>query len=75
MQQQINGPNQLQGTVCEIQQMKRYTQAQLHCRACIVCGGHDGGLVPAGHVRTEVRPGQGLVWAVVACGWHREVAG
>jgi hypothetical protein len=45
----------------------RYTPAQLHSRACIVCGRSDGELLPAGHVQVENRPGQFLPWAVVAC--------
>lgn len=47
-----------------------YTDAQLHALACIRCGRTDGELLPAGHVRTECRPGQHLVWPVVACSAH-----
>jgi hypothetical protein len=49
-----------------------YTQAQLNARACVRCGSEEGTLLPDGHVRTEVRPGQSLVWAVVACASHLE---
>ena len=49
----------------------QYTHAQIHGLACIHCGRADGGLLPAGHVRTEVRPGQELVWAVAACPEHK----
>jgi len=48
-----------------------YSDAQLHALACIVCGRHDSELLSAGHVRTEVRPGQDLVWAVTACPEHQ----
>ncbi|QMU76003.1 hypothetical protein GXW83_09900 [Streptacidiphilus sp. PB12-B1b] len=51
-----------------------FTDAQLHARACIVCGRPSGELLRAGHVRTEVRPGEHLVWAVVACPEHRGAA-
>ncbi len=51
-----------------------YSDAQLHALACIVCGRGDRELLAAGHVRTEVRPGQHLVWAVVACPDHQDGA-
>ncbi|MFF2954347.1 hypothetical protein ACFVVU_23755 [Kitasatospora sp. NPDC057965] len=35
----------------------RYTYAQLHGTACIVCGG-PGDLIPAGHAYTPTSPGQ-----------------
>ncbi len=59
------------GSMSEIQQSPAYTDDQLHGRACIVCGLTDGDLLPFGHVPSEVRPGQSLVWAVVACPEHR----
>ena len=46
---------------------RHYTDAQLHAQACIVCGETDAELLPAGHVRTEGRPGTHLVWAITAC--------
>jgi len=49
----------------------QYTDAQLHAHACVLCGRDDSELLPAGHVRTEVRPGQTLVWAVAACPDHQ----
>ena len=52
----------------------RVGDAQLHADACIHCGRGDGELLGAGHVRTEVRPGQHLVWAVVACPDHQDGA-
>lgn len=55
----------------EIQQAPAYTDDQLHGRACIVCSRTDGELLPSGHVRTEVRPGENLVWAVAACPEHQ----
>ena len=61
--------NAAQGAVAPI-----YTEAQLHAEACIRCGRAGDDLLPAGHVRTEVRPGQDLVWAVVACPEHQLVA-
>ncbi len=48
-----------------------FTDAQLHSRACIVCRSESGDLVPNGHVAVEVRPGENLVWAVVACPKHQ----
>lgn len=51
----------------------QFSDAQLHSLACIVCGRDNGELLPAGHVRTEVRPGQDLVWAVVGCPEHQSV--
>lgn len=48
----------------------RYTDAQLHAHACIVCGTEDGPLQRNGHVKVESRPGQSLAWAVVACPAH-----
>lgn len=48
-----------------------YTDDQLHSRACIRCGRDDGELLAAGHVRTETRPGQHLVWPVAACPEHQ----
>lgn len=50
------------------------SDAQLHARACIVCGRDDVDLNPAGHVQMENRPGQLLPWAVVACPEHRSAA-
>ena len=44
--------------------------AQLHGRACIVCGTADGRLDPAGHAYTVTRAGR-LGWAVVMCTRHR----
>lgn len=40
-----------------------YTDAQLHERACIVCGRADGELLPDGHVQVEGIGG----YAVAAC--------
>lgn len=48
----------------------RYSEDQLHAKACIVCARVDGDLLPAGHVRIETWPGEHLVWAVVACPEH-----
>ncbi len=47
------------------------SDAQLHGNACIVCSRTDGELLPNGHVAVEVRPGENLVWAVVACPEHQ----
>ncbi len=47
------------------------TDAQLHSLACITCGREDGELLPDGHVSTEVRPGEKLVWAVASCPEHQ----
>ncbi len=44
---------------------------QLHALSCIRCGRVDCELLPAGHVRTEVRPGEHLVWPVVTCPEHQ----
>ncbi len=57
-------PNSPQATM-------EFTDAQLHSRACIVCGRESVDLIPNGHVAVEVRPGENLVWAVVACLEHQ----
>jgi hypothetical protein len=62
-------------SVAPVVTAQTYSDNQLHARACIRCGRSDGELFAAGHVRTEVRPGQRLVWAVVACGEHGEGEG
>ena len=47
------------------------SNAQLHGTACVVCGRTDGELLPRGHVAVEVRPGESLAGAVVACPEHQ----
>lgn len=42
-----------------------YTSAQLHEKACIVCG-EPGELVSAGHVRVDIGGGSHLTWPVAA---------
>ena len=54
--------------------IQTHSADQLHARACFHCGREDGELSPAGYVRIENRPGQDLVWAVVACPEHQLVA-
>jgi len=46
------------------------TSEQLHGLACAHCNDVKGPLAPAGHMRTENRPDEYLVWAVVACPDH-----
>ncbi len=57
--------------VSGVQVGPQYSEAQLHARACIVCDRVDGALFANGHVAVEVRPGENLVWAVVACPEHQ----
>jgi len=46
------------------------TSEQLHGLACVHCNDVKGPFTGTGHVRTQTRPGEYLVWAVVACPDH-----
>ncbi len=57
--------------LASLQVAPQLTTAQLHGRACFVCGEAGGPLTWVGHVHTESADGGRLGWPVTGCVQHR----